>query len=261
MRFLVSYCIERGRNKQLCDDSALIKHDVANESNGEMIIESPSWVCLCDGVGGNAGGRDASLFVCHKLSTAKLPAGKEEIRNIFTQINTALLQHAFNSPDQKNMATTATALYFANENVYLAHIGNTRLYSKRGPCIQQITIDQTTYQWLIDHGQDEAAKACNKSEIRGAMGGGRQDFLSPLVVQQVFERRIPSTLLLTTDGVHEYASQDSVEDMLASPVSSLEKVKQICSIALEQGSDDDRSAVLVELLDNHESKELTGIHE
>ena len=261
MRVLVSYCIERGKNKQLCDDSALIHHEVANENSGEIIIESPSWVCLCDGVGGNSGGREASLFVCHELSASKSPMGVEEIESIFTHINTDLLLHAFNSLDQKNMATTATALCFTNEDVYLAHIGNTRLYSKRGPCIQQITVDQTTYQWLIDHGQIEAAEACNKNEIRGAMGGGRQDFLSPLIVQQVFERRIPSTLFLTTDGVHEYASQDSVEDILASPASSLEKVKLICSTALGQGSDDDRSAILIELLDDHEIKELTGIHE
>lgn len=261
MRFRVSYCIERGRNKQQCDDSALIANEVVNETNGEIIIESPSWVSLCDGVGGNAGGKEASLFVSRELSTSRAPASVDDMSAIFAQINTALLQHALNSPDQRNMATTATALYFSNNYVYLAHIGNTRLYSKRGPCIQQITADQTTYQWLIDHGQYEAAEVCNKSEIRGALGGGRQDFLSPLVAQQVFERKIPSTLLLTTDGVHEYASQDNIEDILTCPASSLEKVKQICAIALEQGSDDDRSAILVELLDDQESKELTGIHE
>ena len=261
MRFLVSYCIERGKNKRQCDDSALIANQVLNETSGEIVIETPYWICLCDGVGGNAGGKEASLFVCRELSASRVPTGVDDTRVIFTQINTGLLQYAFNSPDQQNMATTATALYFSDDNVYLAHVGNTRLYSKRGPCIQQITSDQTTYQWLIDHGQDEAAEACNKSEIRGAMGGGRQDFLSPLVAQQVFERKIPATLLLTTDGVHEYASQDCIEDLLASSVSSLEKVKQICSLALEQGSDDDRSAILVELLDDHENKELTGIHE
>ena len=247
MKFKVSYCIEHGRNKQASEDSALIGKTVVNDECGTLEITSPAWICLCDGVGGNAGGREASLFVTKELSSIIPPNSVEEIRNIFVGINNRLLERASNSSDHKTMATTATAICFSDDTVFLAHIGNTRLYSKRGPYIQQMTIDQTTYQWLIDQCDFEAAEACNKNEIRGAMGGGKQEYLNPFVAKRLFERKIASTILLTSDGVHEYLSQDKIEDIINSESEMIGKVTMLCKQALNDGSDDDRSAIIIEI--------------
>lgn len=246
MIFKVSYCIEHGRNKQASEDSALIGKTVINDECGTLEIASPAWICLCDGVGGNAGGREASLFVTQELSSIIPPNSVEEVRKIFVNINNRLLERASNSINHKTMATTATAICFSDEAVFLAHVGNTRLYSKRGPYMQQMTIDQTTYQWFIDQGDFEAAEVCNKNEIRGAMGGGTQALLNSFVAKQLFERKIPSILLLTSDGIHEYLSQDDMENILFSDKISIDKVNRICSGSLHQGSDDDRSAILIE---------------
>ena len=54
----------------------------------------------------------------------------------------------------------------------MIHCGNSRIYSLQGNFLKQVTEDQTTYQWLMATGNIEAAEHCNKSEIRGAFGGG-----------------------------------------------------------------------------------------
>ncbi len=245
MTFRVSFCIEHGKNKKLCDDSALIGKSVVNDESGVLEVNTPTWICLCDGVGGNAGGQEASLFVAKELSNAAIPTSAEDVKKIAVEINNSLLAQAANTADHKMMATTATAICFTGEAVFMFHIGNTRLYSKRGPCIQQTTVDQTTYQWLIDRGNIEAAETCNRSEIRGAMGGGRADLLKPITVGQLFERKIPSTILLTSDGVHEYLSQDNIEDILEKDCSALDQAKMLCSSALVHGSEDDRSSIIL----------------
>ncbi|QUA54668.1 PP2C family protein-serine/threonine phosphatase [Aristaeella lactis] len=251
MTFRVSFCIESGKNKKLCDDSALVGTSIINDETGVLEVNVPTWICLCDGVGGNAGGQEASLFVTQKLSTAAIPTSIEDVKRIAVDINTNLLEQAVNTIDHKTMATTATAICFTYDSVFMFHVGNTRLYSKRGPYIQQITVDQTTYQWLLDRGNIEAAEACNKSEITGAMGGGRADLLNPIVVEQIFERKIPTTIILTTDGVHEFLCQDEIEEVLANDKTMLEKAQMLCKQALEQGSDDDRSVIIIESINRN----------
>lgn len=246
MKLKVAYSVCKGANKPQCDDSALIGTLTVNDAAGEAELETPAWVCLCDGVGGNAGGKDASLFVCKTLSEADIPADIQGVKALFAQGNEQLLAYAAETPDRKLMATTATGLLFLEDAVYLAHIGNTRLYAKRGAFLQQQTEDQTTYQWLLDRGMTDAAAACNKSEIRGAMGGGQKEYMSILVTERVFERRIPATLLLTTDGVHEYVSQDDLEETLSKEQPALACAKELCALALTAHSDDDRSAVMIQ---------------
>ena len=250
MTLRVGYCIERGRNKLECDDSALIGETIVNDEKGTLEINTPAWICLCDGVGGYSGGREASLLVTEKLREDVLPSSEKEVRDIIERINNFLLENAGKTTNHKQMATTATAVFFSEKNTILAHIGNTRLYSKRGAYLQQLTRDQTTYQWHMARGDSEAAEACNKNEIIGAMGGGQAELIRPLITCNIFEKKLPSVLLLTSDGVHDYLSQDELEEVIASDYTLLDKARQLCEKALINGSKDDRSAILVEIMNN-----------
>ena len=145
------------------------------------------------------------------------------------------------------MATTLTALIFDENAVSLAHAGNTRLYTIRGGFINQVTTDQTTYEWLKSMCNMDGAEACNRSEIRCAMGGGNPDYLKSLVMEPVFERKLPKKLMFTTDGVHDYLTQDEIEEILGLNLTDTEKVQRIVECAAENGSEDDRSVMLIAL--------------
>ena len=144
-----------------------------------------------------------------------------------------------------SMATTLTALLFDEQKVTLAHAGNTRLYAIRGGFINQITKDQTTYEWLKSIGNLEGAQACNKSEIRCALGGGNPEYLKALVIKPAFERKVPGVLMFTTDGVHDYVSQDEMEEILEKDIPATEKIREMIDLAATNGSEDDRSVILV----------------
>lgn len=245
MRLQVSWCIERGKGKDACEDTALAGRRVIGESCGSVEIEAPGWVCLCDGVGGNAGERDASRFVCNALAGSEAPGSKDEIRERFAGLNAKLLDYARQTEDKKEMGTTATVLYISENSILLAHVGNTRLYFKRWLYLQQITEDQTTYQWFLNNGFYKEAESCNREEIRGAMGAGSPGFLETMVTDEI--RAMPSAILLTSDGVHEFVKLYQLEEIMNTEKSAPEKAKATCSAALAQGSEDDRSAVIIEI--------------
>ena len=67
MKYMVSYCSERGKGKQACEDSALIGHLVIHDEAGTAELQRPCWICICDGVGGNAGGQEEEQSIIVSL--------------------------------------------------------------------------------------------------------------------------------------------------------------------------------------------------
>ena len=245
MRITVSYCSEREKNKKECEDSALIGHQVINEKAGTVELQPPCWICLCDGVGGYAGGQEASLFVARVLSDSNVPESAADVKGLFIEINNRLVEHAQKTPDHKMMSTTATAIFLSGKAIYLAHVGNTRLYAADGTTIRQLTVDQTAYQWFTDHHLRIFANERNRDAIYGGMGGGNGKRLKPLVVEQLPEEVSCRTMLLTSDGVHEALSQDEIGEILKNDIPMPDKAKTLCSAALEHGSEDDRSVIII----------------
>ena len=245
MKYTVSYCSERGKNKQACEDSALIGSLVVNEEAGTAEVTAPSWVCLCDGVGGNAGGQEASLFVTRELSNCSAPESAAGVKDLFIEINRRLLEQAEKTADHQRMATTMTAVFLSDKALYLAHVGNTRLYAMNGKSARQLTVDHTVYQWFVDHHLRIFANERNRDAIYGGMGGGNVKALKPLVVQELSEDLRFQTMLLTSDGVHEFLSETEIEEILNRDVSGADKAKMLCSAALEHGSEDDRSVLII----------------
>jgi protein phosphatase len=90
-------------------------------------------------------------------------------------------------------------------------------------------------------GNFEAAQVCNKSEIINCFGGGNASLISKLSVARCNSF---SSLLLTTDGVHDYVDIDHLESILNSDASGEEKCDQILTLAQAAGSADDLTVIL-----------------
>ena len=183
----ISVGVQRGQNKLYCDDTVLVGKTIINDR--EVLIDDtvPFAICVADGVGGNAGGKDASIFVMQEiLSLLPEYVEKNGLYKYFQDMNQALLKYGDQTSDKKTMATTFTGLFFVGDKIYLVHIGNTRLYSMQGAYLKQLTEDHTTYQWLINAGQYEVAEQCNKNEITACFGGGNTNLANSLELRPSF---------------------------------------------------------------------------
>lgn len=208
----VKAVVQRGINKIECDDAILINDILIDDGEVTSSLNDIKFVCIADGVGGNAGGTQASHFILESIKSTNFKDYLvEDFKEYFVKLNKKLIEYGRVNPEISEMATTFTGLFFTKERCFLAHIGNTRLYQQQGDYIKQLTLDQSKYQWLLNMGYYEKAEICNKNEIIGCFGGGDESYLNTLVIKEIFQSGMPQLILLTTDGLHEYIDIDDLE--------------------------------------------------
>ncbi len=235
-----------GSGKAECEDTAVFNNTLIN--NKTILLDSDLFQCVgvADGVGGNAGGRIASRYIAHQVSQADFfSMTQRDIHAFVTDINMNLIDYAESIPNKSKMATTLTCVVATKDGYYLIHAGNTRLYVMQGSYLKQLTTDHTTYNWFIECGQYEAAEACGKSEINCCFGGGNPQYANRLVIEKVFDDFFPDTLILTSDGIHDFVDLDCMEDAFSSSDSDSEVAQIITDTARKNGSTDDITIIIL----------------
>lgn len=237
---------EKGDRKNRCEDAALANGNIISDSYFEIQTNQLCAVAIADGVGGNAGGDYASRYVLDRLKTISLADLSEEyLIQCIKEINRELLSYASQVAGKENMATTLTGFIATYNRSYLFHVGNTRVYGLQGSYLKQFTQDQTTYQWLLNIGQVEAAEECNKNEITHYLGGGSNQYGCDIQVKENNVLNMCKRLLLTSDGIHEYVSIDELEEFIVGEVSE-KTAKLIVNKAKKNGSFDDKTLIVID---------------
>lgn len=235
-----------GNGKNVCEDAAMVAGMIISDSYFEIQTEQTHTVAIADGVGGNAGGECASRYVLEKLNEFSMAdISAEYLKRFIEGVNKDLLYYASSSSGKENMATTLTGLIMTSGSGYLFHVGNTRVYGLQGNYLKQLTEDQTTYQWLLNIGQIEAAEKCNKNEITHCLGGGNTQYGSAVCVKEYDTLNAYKRLLLTTDGIHEYVSIDDLEDFVSGEISEI-TMQMLADKARANGSSDDQTIIVID---------------
>lgn len=231
----------KGKHHSVSEDAVLVDREVISETNVFFPVPDNGFVCVADGVGGNSGGAAASKFVLSELAKWD---NSDDLKSCLQMINDDLIRASKQDETNSKMATTLTGFCFAKDSIRLIHVGNSRAYIKQGRYLKQITQDHTTYNWLLSTNQYEAAESCNRNEITNCFGGGNPALLSKLYVDECQ----PFTLaILTSDGIHEYVVLDTIEDIINCKETFEEKCNMIIQKALDNGSEDDLSVVIIRL--------------
>lgn len=241
----ITIFISSGNDKYECEDAAFCNKLLVDNRIMEYDSSMLSCIGVADGVGGNIGGRIASRYIAHQFSQKDFSLMAEsDIRQFVNKVNTELINQATTIPGKEKMATTLTCMVATNDGYYLIHAGNTRLYVMQGSYLKKLTTDHTTYNWLMECGQYEAAEQCNKSEINCCFGGGDLRYANHFVVDKLFND-CPDTLIFTSDGIHEFVDIDSIEDALVTSKSDYEAVQVIMDKAAQNGSKDDKTIIVM----------------
>ena len=96
---IITAGVRIGTNKPVCDDIAIINDVVVNDDHHQCEADKLQVVGITDGVGGNAGGKEASLFVAEALSKMTFAEDEGGIRIQLEQLNRDLLEYAATIPD------------------------------------------------------------------------------------------------------------------------------------------------------------------
>lgn len=259
----ITYQVKIGVNKKECEDHALIYTKgntplIENNAQGSVEITLPAIVAVADGVGGNPGGFDASKFVLTEISKLDFEEifdsnieENELLKNLkkkFLKINDDLITYASEINEKTKMATTLSCVMISENKIITIHCGNTRIYSKNSMYLKQLTTDHTTYQNFMNQGLIDAAENCNKCEITSCFGGGDARFVAWIRFENVkLNDKLPKSLILTSDGIHEFVEENDFEDILnEKDIDTLQKTENLIQNALKHDSHDDKTIIIIE---------------
>lgn len=209
---------------------------------------------VADGMGGHAGGQEASRLATHVIQSyltqyweAKFPS-PVLLETAFMKANGAILKDQLEHPERADMGTTAVVVVFRGNQSYCANIGDSRLYRWRGSELTQITEDQT---WVA---QAVKRKALTPEQARShpwrhvlSQCLGREDLRQIDIVPVEVESG--DRLLLCSDGLTEELGDEEIGQSLAQIESCDGVASRLVEAAKEQGGQDNITVVVVELLD------------
>lgn len=207
---------------------------------------------LCDGMGGERSGDVASRTAAEMLErqlARSLRQGMNDnmvrasMQSAIAAANAAVYQMAADNPDHRGMGTTLILWVLVGRRIFLAHIGDSRVYRVSGGRAEQITKDHSVVQMLVDRGEitgEEAENHPEKRYITKAVGVG------PTVQEDYQELEFDDgeVYLLCSDGLSNYLPVEEMPLLVATCVQKL-TAQPLINYANSQGGKDNITAVLI----------------
>ena len=137
----------------------------ANQDNYFIDDELGRFFIVADGMGGHAGGQEASKIATEKIHAYlkqhwESPIASEVLlTQAIEEANSAILEDQQVHPERSDMGTTVVVLIFREEQPLCAHVGDSRLYRLRGSQLEQITDDHTWVGMALKKGEIDPEQA------------------------------------------------------------------------------------------------------
>jgi len=239
--------------KSLCHQGAIRDNNEDAISYGAHQELDVVWMLIADGMGGhNAGEVASSMLVEH----VKHAWGQVSITNqanwltwITEQLNAAnlnILKQAKNNASQQGMGTTGVLMVIENNKCHLGWVGDSRAYTLKGKVLRQETVDHTMLQELIDKGAISAATAKTsktKNLLSQAIGVREKISVDTVTV----EIESGDTIMLSTDGLHDYLTEQEISHYLSEFSTSKDVCHDMINRAMAQNSRDNLTLGLINL--------------
>ena len=235
--------------------------------NEDAVFANPNlgFAILADGMGGYNAGEVASgmatMLLSAELETAfsarpphaidretGLSYGHRCIEDKVAVTNSAIFNAAESQPQYSGMGTTLVTALFYDNQVTVAHIGDSRLYRLRGDSLAAITRDHSLLQEQIDSGvisPEEARFSQNKNLVLRALG------VEPHVDTEVHDHPVlPGDIyLLCSDGLNDMVDDDEIELALQMLGANLDlAAARLIQMANDNGGRDNVSVILIKIL-------------
>jgi PPM family protein phosphatase len=239
------------------------------EHNEDTIAldEDIGLLVLADGMGGyNAGEVASGIAVKTVLNLVRDAVAREDLagadpvsglsrrsivlRDAIQRANKIIYQTAKSQPHCEGMGTTLVSALFHDDRVTIAHVGDSRLYRLRTDQFEQITMDHSLLQELVDRGfysPEEAQRAANKNYVTRALG------VEPGVEVEILEESVVKGdhYVLCSDGLSDMVEDGDIHLTMNTFGDNLETVaKQLVQLANDNGGRDNISVLIAQVVEN-----------
>jgi protein phosphatase len=203
---------------------------------------------LADGMGGYNAGEVASGIAVKTITNLVRDAiGREDLA--IHRANKIIYHTSKTQPQCEGMGTTVVACIFHDNKISIAHVGDSRLYRLRDNRFEQMTLDHSLLQELVDRGfysQEEAQRATNKNYVTRALG------VEQSVEVEINEQPVQKSdyYVLCSDGLSDMIEDEDIHLTISTFSANLDTVaKQLIQLSNDNGGRDNISVVMTHIVE------------
>ena len=216
----------------------------------QPIGKLPNLFIVADGMGGHKAGDVASREAIERFVKYACTTHMSDPANILDagiiSVNKDIFDMANSNRDYSGMGTTFVAASLVENHVYIANVGDSRLYLI-GRDIRQITRDHSLVEDMVRMGvleREEARTHYKKNVITKAIGVADDKTSTP----DIFEIEVENgdKLLLCSDGLTNMVEDYDIKKIVKDNDSIEDAVRELIKQANENGGKDNISAIMIE---------------
>jgi len=214
---------------------------------------------VCDGMGGHVGGATASHTAVKCILEYFEKANPNPIIALEKAIsfaNQQIFGLAQQDPSLKGMGTTCTVLLCKEDKIYIAHVGDSRIYINTDNKLYRITKDHSFVQKLVDAGQLEDSEMethPRKNELTKALG-----IAANVEVEVADNPILPKSgdkFLMCSDGLCGLVNDLTISNTINNTV-GLDSVNELIQLAENAGGNDNISVDIIDIIQSPHSETI-----
>jgi PPM family protein phosphatase len=215
---------------------------------GFPILERGLLYAIADGMGGHSHGKLASTFALDKLFQVfytERASPDKALRRAIEAANLGVYQTA-QRIGAGCMGTTLTAVHLNGNRLHIAHVGDSRLYLIRDSHAECLTPDHSTAGELVRMNlisPDNVRTHDQRSYLTRAVG--LELFIRPEITSIMVQDG--DRLILCSDGVWSVIEDDEFATFSTAIGDADDLTRHLIATALERHTDDNASAVVIDL--------------
>lgn len=219
----------------------------ASENNLKLFI-------VADGMGGYNGGEIASKlatetaknYIEENIKTVSNDTGKilDIIKNAIEYANKVVYEKSQEDSELNGMGTTMEICLIIDDELYIGHIGDSRIYRIRDNIMQKLTEDHSYVQELVNEGTitlKEAEHHPKKNMLMKALG------CAPHAEPDVFERSIKEgdIIEMNTDGLTNMVPLQEIQETIVQDKETI--AEELISKANYAGGIDNITTIIIKI--------------
>jgi len=237
------------------------------EKNEDYLYAENNLFIIADGMGGHMAGEVASRIAIEtfienfnsslKDRSKKISDNKKTDKQGSSQIKELLLKSIKNAnrevyskailqPGYYGMGTTFTGCYIQQDKAYTIHVGDSRLYIKRGSEFNLLTSDHTIVGELFRRGEISYEQTFNhpqRNYLTNVLGVAKDvdpDFNSYKVLPE-------DILLLCSDGLNSMLKDEDIANIIDKYKDAKDIAKNLIKGAIKKGGLDNITVIVVKI--------------
>jgi len=228
--------------------------------NGDLFV-------VCDGMGGHLGGKVASSMAVDSIiqffTTQKYENPIIALKEALEFANKQVFEKSLADKSLRGMGTTVCILLYQPDNkVFIAHVGDSRIYINSSGRLLRLTKDHSYVQQLVDQGiisDSQAEKHPQKNQLMQALG--TMATIRPTIPTEPILPKNGDLFMICSDGLCGLVNDMTLQEITKNNDIDVHKMAHILvNTAKNAGGTDNITVQIIKVTESQHSKSVFAHH-